>query len=362
MKRIIYTLFLAILLLTVMIPVSASADYSQEEEEINSQVDELLDDYDIEWKMENIRDLGFSDIIDAVRRSLRSKAAAPMKLLGTLLAVAVFTSVIRSVGESAFPESSSQLYDMICVITAVAVIAPQLMTVYGNSIEAVERVGGFIALFVPLYAAIAAAGGGIASGSFYNIMTLGASETIVILSRTYLMPVLSLTAVLAISGSAFPNSSVDSMIGLIKKVTTWGMTVVMTLFTGFVSLKCTLASKADGAATKTAKFIMSGFVPIVGGAVSDAYSTVRSSFDIIGGTVGTAGTVAVLLMLLPPVIEIIVFRFVMWVGAAAADMFSSSALSKLLKGIDSGLAIAQSVLICYGLMFILCTAILMQAS
>ena len=140
------------------------------------------------------------------------------------------------------------------------------------------------------------------------------------------------------------------------------MTIAMTLFTGFVTLKCTLTAKADGAATKTAKFMMSGFVPIVGSAVSDAYSTVRSSFDVIGGTVGTAGVFAVILILLPPVVEIVIFRFVMWIGAAAAEMFSSAALSKLLKGFDSGLAIAQSVLICYGLMFVLSTAILMQCT
>ena len=312
--------------------------------------------------MSDVSGMGFSDIIDAVRTSAAAKAGAPLKMLGTLLAVSVFTSVIRSVGESTFPEKSSQLYDMVCVIAAVAVTAPQLMTVYGSAMNAVERVGGFITVFVPVFSVIVIAGGGITSGGTYNLMTLGASEAMVILSRSYFMPVVSLMAVLAVSGSAFPYPSLESIAGIIKKITTWTMTIAMTLFTGFVTLKCTLTAKADGAATKTAKFMMSGFVPIVGSAVSDAYSTVRSSFDVIGGTVGTAGVFAVILILLPPVVEIVIFRFVMWIGAAAAEMFSSAALSKLLKGFDSGLAIAQSVLICYGLMFVLSTAILMQCT
>jgi stage III sporulation protein AE len=174
------------------------------------------------------------------------------------------------------------------------------------------------------------------------------------------VPVLGLTAVLAVSGSVFPNSSGEAFLGLIKKVVTWGMTVVMTLFTGFVTLKCSLAAKADGVATKTAKFMISGFVPVVGSAVSDAYSTVRGSFDVIGGTVGTAGIFAVLLIMLEPAAEIVLFRLVMWIGTAAAEMFSAEPVAKLLKGLDSGLAIAQSVMICYAVMFVISTAILIQ--
>ena len=135
----------------------------------------------------------------------------------------------------------------------------------------------------------------------------------------------------------------------------------MTLFSGFVTLKCTLAGKADGAAAKTAKFVISGSIPIVGGAVSDAYSSVRGSFDVIVSTAGIAGTLAVVLIMLPPVIEIIIFRAVIWIGTSAAELFSAAPLAKLLKGLDSGLAIAQSVLVSYMVIFVICTAMVMQS-
>ena len=216
-------------------------------------------------------------------------------------------------------------------------------------------------VFVPVFAGITIASGGIASGGIYNMMILGASELFAGLTDSFLMPILSVTAVLAVSGSVFPNVSVESIVKLIKKLITWGMTVAMTLFTGFTTMKCTLAAKTDGAAAKTAKFIISGFVPIVGGAVSDAYSTVRGSFDVIRSTVGTAGNIAILIFVVPPLIELLVFRGVMWIGTAAAELLSADSLVRLMKGIDSGLAIAQSVLVCYSVMLILCTGILVQS-
>ena len=112
---------------------------------------------------------------------------------------------------------------------------------------------------------------------------------------------------------------------------------------------------------QTAKFVISGFVPIVGSAVSDAYTTVKGSFGILKCTAGTAGTIAVLMLLLPPVAEILIYRIVMWTAGTAAEMFSVKPIEKLLKGIDSGLAIIMSVLICFGMLFIISTAILMTS-
>ena len=54
------------------------------------------------------------------------------------------------------------------------------------------------------------------------------------------------------------------------------------------------------------------------------------------------------------------YRAVMWIGAAAADIFSAQPAAKLLRSFDSGLAIAQCVLVSYSLMFMISSAILAQ--
>ena len=358
MKRIIITAAVFVLMLWAAVPLGACADYSEAESELNGQVNDMLAEYDIGLDCGDLAGMSFSELLAEVRSAVTARAFAPLKMLGTLIVVSVFTAVVRSVGGAASPEKAvPQTYDMVCVITAVAVITPQIMAVYRRAEEAVERVGGFIAVFVPVFSGMTIASGGVLSGSLYNAAALGASEVIVGLSASYLMPVLSMTAVLAVTGSVFPGNPSDSIIALLKKVITWGITIVMTLFTGFVTLKCTLA----GAATKTAKFIISGTVPIVGGAVSDAYSSVRGSFDVMLSTAGIAGTAAVLLIMLPPVIEILIFRAVIWAGTTAAELFSAAPLVKLLKGLDSGLAIAQCVLISYMVIFVVSTAILIQS-
>lgn len=362
MKRIFAIAVIPFILFFMTIPLNAAAEYETEQSEIAGELDDILSDYDIGWGFGDISGLTFGEIWERIADSLSDRLHAPMKLLGTLLAVIVFTAVVKGLGDGVFTGgSNSGLYNMVCVLTAVTAITPSLFLVYENALTAVQRTGGFMLVFVPVFAGITIACGGTLSGGAYSMMILGASELFTALTDKYLMPVLGVTAVLAVSGSVFPNVSVDGIVKLIKKLITWAMTVSMTLFTGFAAMKCTLAAKTDGAAVKTAKYLISGFVPIVGGAVSDAYSTVRGSFDVMRSTIGTAGNIAVLLFILPPVIEILVFRGVMWIGTAAAELLSADPLVRLMKAIDSSLAIVQSILICYSVMLIICTGILIQS-
>lgn len=360
MKKIFFVTVLFVILLITSVPVRVSAEYIDSETEISEQINDIMSDYDIGYDYDNIGSISFGELVNIIISYVKSKIYAPFKVLRTLIIVVLFTAIMKSAGESIFSGANSGMYNMICVITAVTVIMPQLFTVYSSALEAIRRGGRFILVFVPVFVAVTVVAGGITTAGIYNLLILGASELIVSLSESFLIPIVSATAVLAVSGSVFPSVSLESIIGLLKRLITWGMTVAMTLFTGFVSMKCTLGSKADGVASKTARFLISGTVPVVGGAVSDAYATVKSSFDVIQGTVGTVGIVAIIIIMLPPIIELLIFRAVMWTGTAIAELFSADALAKLMKGIDSGLAVAQSVLVCYSVIFVICTGILMK--
>lgn len=332
-------------------------------DEISAQVDEILEYYDISYSYGDMSSLSLGELFASVRESAAAVIKAPVKLLGTLLVIIVFSSLMKSAGEAFFPKNSSaNLYNLICVLTAVAVISPSLLSAYENAASAVDKGGGFMLVFVPVFAGIAAVSGGITSAGIYNAVTLAAAEIMVQISRSLLMPVLSMTAALAITGSVFPNTTIDILVKLARKFVTWSITVAMTLFTGFISLKCTLGSTADGFAAKTVKFVISGFVPVIGSAVSDAYATVKGSFGVMRCTAGTAGTIAIVLLMLPPVLELMAFRAVMWTGSTAAEMFSAEPIAKLLKSLDDGLAIAMSILVGFSVLFIVSTAILMKTS
>lgn len=70
-------------------------------------------------------------------------------------------------------------------------------------------------------------------------------------------------------------------------------------FVGLLSIKGLLAGAADSAVAKGAKFLIGSFVPVVGGAVSDALGSIVSSLSLVRGATGAFGILAVLLIALP---------------------------------------------------------------
>ncbi|MBR5513825.1 MAG: hypothetical protein IKV85_07570 [Ruminococcus sp.] len=355
--RYIFTTVLSLLLIFLGISPLASCasetyDYASE---ITEELDGIFSDYDTGIELSDMDDLSIENIWRDVWNGFISRISAPAKLLSSVFLVIVFAAVMKSA-----TDTKDEIFNIVCVIASVIVILPQLTEVYGELLGAVQKMGGFISVYVPVLSGISVACGGFSTAGVCHMLLLAASEVIVRLSESYLLPILGITASMGAAGSIFPNTSLESIVNLLKKTVTWAISVTMTLFSGFVALKCTITGRADGAAVKTAKMLVSGFVPIVGGAVSDAYSTVKGSFEVIGGTVGVAGIIAIAVVIIPTLLELLVYRFVMWAGSAAADVFGSDSISKLLKCIDSGFAIAQCVLICYSVIFILCTAILMK--
>ena len=361
MNRVMIFFLAFILVLCVVQPFTAcAADEADVRDEITQEIEGVLADYDLGIAYEDITDMSFSEISELIVGKLTSRLTAPMHMLTVVFLVVVLSAVIKNTAGGVLNGTSGELYSMVSVISAVTVTAPQLMEVYSDTLTDIELCGSFILVFVPVFSAAALLSGGFTTAGAYHMLMLGASELFVELSDNWLLPVLGTTAALAAAGSVFPDSSLESISSFLKKGVTFAVTAAMTLFTGFVGLKCTICGKADGAAAKTAKMLVSSAVPIVGGAVSDAYATIKGSFEVIGGTVGAAGIIGVVILLLPKILEIFIYRGVMCAGAAAADLFSVKAVSKLLKSFDSGLAIAQCILISYSLMFIISSAIIAQ--
>ena len=360
MKKTAFIFLIIMLLFMISVPIKACAEKINDIEiEYNDQIDVVMDEYDIGIKAEEAKEVTISGMTDKIISKTDFSKRKAINLLVTIILVTVLTAILKTAG-SGLIKNSSDIYSSVCTLTAAAVIAPELSRMFINGVNAVKLSGGFISAFIPVYAGITAVSGGAVTAGVYDITVLTASELIVNLSCSFLMPLLSAATLLSVTGSVCGNANFSGTVNIIKKAVTWLLTSAMLLFTGYTNLKCTLAGKADGAATKTARFIISGLVPVIGGAVSDAYTTVRSSLLVIQGTAGAAGNIAVILIIMPVLLQIVVFRLIMCAGAAVSDIFDEGGMTKLLRSFDSTLAIIQSVLVCYGMMFILCTAALMK--
>ena len=106
MKRIVYWIFITILLCVFAVPVTSFAEeMTAQESEISGQVDELFEEHEVGFSYEDIVGLSFSEVANLLRNKIADELSAPLKLLVAILVVVIFTAVTQSAGESFFDRS-----------------------------------------------------------------------------------------------------------------------------------------------------------------------------------------------------------------------------------------------------------------
>ena len=321
---------------------------------------ETLEDYGISFENpSSILSVTPAELWKLIKNTVISKVTAPLRLLVSLGIVVVLTALAESLGDTVKKAGTAKVYELVCVLAGVAAVSAPICEVLANSAEALEDGADFMNCFVPVFAGIAAAGGHITSATGYNVLVLTVSDIAIQAANGILMPLLSMCLCLAIVDASCSAVSLKGMLDGVKKLVTWGLGLIMTVFTGLLSIQSIVGSSADTLGSKTAKYVISNCIPVVGGAVSDAYSTVRGSIALLRNGVGSIGIAALAVMLLPPVISLALYRISVSAASAAADIFGAQKLSRLFGNIGAVLSAAMGVLVCFTLMFIISTAIIM---
>ena len=121
----------------------------------------------------------------------------------------------------------------------------------------------------------------------------------------------------------------------------------MTVFMSILSVQTFVTSSADSVLIRTAKFAVSSGVPIVGGTISDAVSTVHGSLALIKSSVGTYGLIAAAVIILPTLINVVCYRLSVTAAEAVSDIFGVKELSSLLKSCGAVMSIIIAVIVCF---------------
>lgn len=286
---------------------------------------------------------------------ITSSAAEPLRVLGRLTAVLILTAVVKSMAQEALAEG----YAVIGLLAGMTIVYKSVSGAFGSVCAFLDRLSGFMLSYIPIFASVNAASGSFAAGGAYYASTLGVCELIGFVSNRVIMPFLSLFMALSFTAAINPDMHFSEAAGSVKNAVKVTLTALMTVFTGLISVKSIAGAAADSAASRAVKFGASSFIPIIGSSVSEAYSTVYAGIGVIRSAAGTVGIAAAGLMLIKPIAELILVKATLGAAGLIADMLGLSEPSELIKSTGYAMSAAISTVICFSMMFIVSTAVLM---
>ena len=141
------------------------------------------------------------------------------------------------------------------------------------------------------------------------------------------------------------------------------MAVWATMLSVFVTVcQSVLAARADTLGMKGLKYAVGNMIPVVGGAVAGTLGSVAAGVSLLRGVCGVSGIILVALLLLPTLVQLLLFRATLQLASAVSTLLGCDGETRLLKDMASLHGyLAAAVAIC-SVTFILALAFLVHSA
>lgn len=361
-KRIWFTLAGAVIgLLLLSVNAFAAADFGGDE--IMNALPEEVADYmmenDITAEEINCSALNVQGFFEQIWGCICEGAEKPLKMLAGLVGVIFLCAVISVLRDSTGSSSLTEAFELVGVLAGSGIVCGYMGEVIEAAKNAINGMSAFLLSYVPAFAGVMAVNGQAGTAAAYNSAVIAASELFSQITAVFLFPLASAVMGISVAASVNPDLHISAISDGIKKIVVWAIGFMMTIFTGLLSVQSFVASASDSVSLRTAKYTVSNSVPIVGGAVSDALAAVSGSISFVKSNMGGFGIIAGAGIILPSLITAVCFRFALVVAGAAGKLFGTDKLSSLLKSGESVLDIIIAMLVCFGLLTVISTALML---
>lgn len=329
-------ILLLALVFLILCAVPARAEVTQEDElyeksgasgmydSLDGDTRELLSKAGVD-SPEMEEELSFDRIFQAISQMLREKLSSPLKTLAALIAIILLCRLGGCFEKSEIGAVST----LVGTVSCAAVIVVPMIGLIDSTRLVMDSASVFLLASIPVYSALMVAAGNVVTGGAYSFFTLAAANAVPLLSAGLIIPILNIFLAFAVA-TAVSQVKFEKLTARLYQFCKWLLILLVTVFSGLLSLQTMLNMHVDSVTAKTAKLIASSAIPIVGGAFSDALSAIQSSIQIVKSGVGAFGILASLFIFLPVTIEAVLWVIVCSVGEIAGDLFEVPKLASFL--------------------------------
>lgn len=296
--------------------------------------------------------LNFFDFLQVLWSSVKQSWTAPFSLFATCMGVILLCALLNSLRSSFQESSTGRVFSVVAVIGMASAVILPISRRITESAAVIQDMSKFLLSFVPVYTGIVTASGKPVSATAYNACLVGIAQVIAQLAATVLVPLLGIYLALCLIGSASHEIKVEGITQTVKKAVILSLSFLLTIFVGLLSIQGSVAAAADSVALKTVKFAAGAFLPVVGGAISEAMNTLQGCMGVIRSCVGGFGILAIAASILPPILSILLMQLSLWLSAGVADTLEVTPLSSLLRSASSVLSLLFGILLVFAMLFI----------
>ncbi len=300
---------------------------------------------------ERLSDVSFSSIIELIKDMFSDGIKEPLKYLMKTIGAVMLVSVCSGF----FPddEKSKTVLNLICgSFLIIEIFSPAMQSVRAAA-SSMGMCAAFEKALIPVLAAVVTVSGNPASALSVHSMTFAAAQFVEAFASETVIPLVGVCGALGITGSIFPTLRLSAVSETIRKFVTTLLASAAGLFTGFLALKNILASSVDGMALKGVKLAANTFIPVIGGAIGEAFTSVAGSLSLVKNTVGIYAIIVFFALTVPVILNLALWVVFLRSACVVSDMLDCKGCSEVIKSIAFIFSMMNTVLILCAAVFII---------
>jgi len=290
---------------------------------------------------------GLWKVVTSAIGALQPNLADAARVCLSVVAVVVLTSVLRQL-----PGGSVHTVELVGCLAVATILLSTTNSMIRLGVETVERLSDYGKLLLPVMTAAMAAQGGVTSSAALYVGTAVFDAILSEAVSKLIVPMVYMYLVLSVAASVVNESMLVKIKDFVKGLLSWGLKIILYIFTGYMSITGAVSGTADAATIKAAKLTISGMVPVVGSILSDASESVIVGVGVMKSGAGIYGLLAILAIWISPFLQIGIQYLLLKLTAAVCDVFEVKQLSALIHGFSTamGLLLAMTGAVCFMLL------------
>lgn len=284
------------------------------------------------------------------------------KLLGTIIILTVFAMILETMQNAFEKNAVSKTAYAVSYIVLIILAINSFRIAIGYAEEAITNMVNFMLALMPLVLAMLAAMGNLTSVAMFHpliIFMVNVSGTVIL---KVILPLLFLSSILSIVSTFSDKYKVTQLATLLRNISMGLLAAFLTVFLGIISVQGATSAVADGITIRTAKYVTSNFVPVVGRMFSDATDTVLGASLLVKNGVGVVGVIILILLCVFPALKIFTLSLVYHFASAIMQPLGSSPIISCLSTIGKNLIFVFAALATVCLMFFLAITMIITAA
>ncbi len=318
---------------------------------------DFFDSQTFSWQ--ELKGKSLPQIADSLWQAVQNSFRAPLRLALRVVGVLLLLGLLRILfKENASPELDYTMQSVITV-TVFLMFSTPVLQLLEDTRAALEACRLFLAQFIPVMASVLAAGGQTGTAAVYSTIFYSVIMAVSQVLYSWVAPLIRIFLALSITKGLCGSLQLEGLIQLLRRLIHWVMGLAATLFGAYLSFQTLIANTGDSLAMRAGKFVLSGGIPIVGGAVSDAIGTVCAGLRLVKNAAGIVAAVALLVMFLPMLLKCLCYGLVCQGCAAVAQLLENKPAKGLMEGMADSIRMLGAVIVLFLMMMILSVALAM---